>query len=106
MASVFSRDLAASHSPVAFPSSTLARPASVIRPSAISCSTLLTLRIDHMLRCLRGENLSLYRLSSRLRSVPSIQPKQSASSTAASRPSPGLRPPTLVMINQASDSLA
>jgi len=63
---------------------TFANPASVIRPEATSFSTRLRFNFDHLLVLVRGVNFRAYRSSTRRLIMLSIQPTQSASSTAAS----------------------
>ena len=61
--------------------SNAARPAGVIRPSAISSRARRTLTALQVLRAWRGEKRIVYASSPRLRRTPSIHPKHSASST-------------------------
>ena len=79
-----SRSSALSHSPRAFASSTMARPSGRIRPSAISRSTRALFDAAQTLPGLRGVKRSMWLSSSMRRSMPSIQPKQRASTTASS----------------------
>ena len=84
---------ARAHSPLCFAASTAARPIGLISPAAISRSAISLFTFDHLLFARRGVKRCLYRSSSMLRMIPSIQPKRSATSTACahaidSRPEP------------------
>lgn len=83
-------EYAACHFPLVFAAWIAAKPASVIRPAAIKASARLRLTSDHTLPGLRGVMRMMKLSLSRLYILPSIQPKQSASSTASasSTPSP------------------
>src|SRR5687767_6939577 len=65
-----------------------ARPLSCIRPAASSSPTRLMLTALQVLRAARGVNRILWLSSSPPRRTPSIQPKQSASSSASLYVSP------------------
>ena len=83
------RRAAACQAPLAFAASTAASPAGSIRPAASSRSTRSTLEGDQRLLARRGVNMSCERCPSTVRWSESIQPKQSASSTAAPYPTAG-----------------
>ena len=70
--------------------STFASPAGAISPAPVSRSTRSLLDRDQLERGLRGAIHSIVRSSSSLPPLLSIQPKQSASSTASSYSTRGL----------------
>ena len=71
------------HEPSALAASILARPASVICPFAISRAIRSLFGFDQPLPRLRGVKSCIVRSSSAVLAWLSIQPKQSASSTAS-----------------------
>jgi hypothetical protein len=71
------------HRPFRFAFSIALSPAGIIRPVAMSCSAFSLLIFDHRLRAPRGVNFCSHASASWACFCPSIQPWQSAASSAS-----------------------